>query len=750
MRDVKFLGLLLPALLVGCPSEDPQPSGRLERPADLLIAPRPSETSPSAVDPFAREDLLIADSEAEGVKIFQYIEGRGAGEFVPAPAAFFPLVIPAPGFPTELSISRDEVQDRLYVLSPGAALLQVQDVTPLIFGSSAVGNEGNVLLGSIDLADLAGDGMIPTDVQVVATTGTQDLVAVSFQGVTAPDVLALLEVETVGGMPMVTEMFEAPIGPAPRGMGLVPLGTSSVAVVVSSAGSSTVTEVNVDPSAASPIAGVRAIDAGGPTQDVVDAGSAGAFAVRVDRPAVVHLVRGPSGLERSSVLQPSPYAPLEERGTDAVRGVIYTFDSPIGAASYGTVDALVDPSPRARVEFLTGIEDGRISDEDATFRGPALLLAHVDGTISFVSASQGEARLTVSSTSSVLRVTRSTTVSPDLQITECSPGNVETCPAGGPLDAECTGVVTEQLPSFQTYRATYRGALVDSFFPRLVPCTEVDCRSGTSTTTYRISDPTVISFEERLVQVGDLVPTTVQSLVCRPDEILVEDRSDVGVVQFVSTASDASAFIEVAYPELRPLVERCDGEAGPARAARYRIRPAADEVVLTRIAGERIVEVLARAPVQTTPQGEAVRFDEAVAFELVAPTGFTCTAEGGRTPCVFDSDCGAGRICEERSGMSIASCPRFCQPACDLNAEACLTTLETELCSAVEIEVSPTVPFVVSLSIQMNNTNFPSAAPAAATFSPLRRSWLISYPGSRWIAEVGPGENDVIDLGFIR
>lgn len=754
MRAVSLGCLILaPTFLAGCPSDEPQASGRLDRPSGLVIAARPPETSASTGNPLGREDLLIADSEAQGVKIFQYIEGRSTGEFVPAPAAFFPLVVPAPGFPTEISLSGAGAGDRLYALSAGAALLNVLDVTPLIFGASAVGNEGNVLLGDIDLTALAGDALVPTDVEVVGTVGTQDLVAVSFQGIGAPDALMLIEVDASGGMPVVGQVFEAPIGPGPRGMGLVPIGTSSVALVVSSAGSDSVTEVAVDPLGTDPILGVRTIDAGGPTQDVVDAGAAGAFAVRVDRPAVVHLVQGPSGLERSSVVQPSPYAPLEDRGTDAVRGVIYTFDSPIGAASYGTVPQLADPSPRARVEFITGVSDmdsrvAGISDERKTFPGPALLLAHVDGTVSFVTADASGAALTVSSTASVVRVTRTTSVTPDLQVTECASGGVETCPASASGAPECPGLIAEDLPFFQTYRATYRGAMVDSLFPDLASCAETSCRSSSSTTTYRLSDPTVTSFEDRLVQVGDLVPTTVQSLVCRPDEILVEERSDVGVVRYVSTASDASSFIEVSYPGLGQIVTSCDGQAGPALGGAYRVRPGGDEVVLARVVGERILEVLSRQTVRISGRGAVVQFDQAISFELVAPTGFAC--EPGRRACVFDSDCGAGRICEERPLNTVESCPRFCQTSCAVNAEACLPSLTAEHCSEVEIEVSPTVPFVASLSITENSTNLPSAAPANAVFSTLRGSWLISYPGSRWIAEVGPGDDGVIDLGFIR
>jgi hypothetical protein len=717
----KYAILLLCAGAFGCPSDPPDPTGRLERPSGLAVLDR--ETVTIEGSPLNREDLLIADSEAEGIKIVQY--RGGLGTFVPAPVVFFPLIVSAPGFPTEIAVPVQAEPDHVYVLSTGSSEIHLLDVTPLTFGDSPL--MGNQLIRSVDTTAFA-PGLIPTDIEIVGTSASGDLLAVAFEGVsTVPDQLMVLAIGTESESVVAT----ATIAALPRRIGVRGLGSADVRVLASS-GTSSISEVALDP-ASGTVTGVRLVDAGGPTQDVLDAGEQGALAIRSDRPAVVHLVPGPLGLVRSDAIDDSPFTPIEERGTPEVRGLLDVHPSPIGAAAVGRVPALV-PSPRVSVGAYTGLQQTPIDNEAGrVFRRsqgelPVLLLAHADGLLSYVVVEAETASVAMLTESRVARVSTSTVMS--IEVIDPEAGNTVTgtcaatnvCPASESVDPGCPAdIVRHEVASFATYRATYRGALAASQTPRFTRVTPEEQR-------YRISDPSVASYEDRLVQVGDRVLAQVQSQNC------LNLESPIDVIATGTVTAVAGAELEVVFEEPFDIVESCDDAEVPELSERYEVYPGDESMVLARVQREEIFEVIARAPVVSNANGSAVEFTERLAVRISSPVPFSCTEGPGRTACANDIDCGVSREC---SGGTVATgCAGTCAPTCDGSSIACIAGLVGRSCTRAEFEVYPTIPFVTSAADFSTQEPVPSVAPASAVFSTNRRTFLVSYPGSRVVMEL--------------
>jgi hypothetical protein len=724
--------LALAALgLASCRSDEPTATGRIQRPAGLAVLVRPDQ------DMVPREDLLIVDSEAEGVKVLQYLgtnpSTRDFG-FVPAPNVFFPLVIPSPGFPTEIAVSPGAVErldanvlpgDLAYVLSSGSSQLHLIDVAPLGYGGSVVSQAGNSLIRTIELDE---PGLIPTDVAVFPS-GDSDLVVIAFEGIGAPDTLMIMRSDEATDSVVGT----ATIAPQPRGIAIRETGTGMF--VLASSGDRAISEVQIDPNTGA-VLGARTVDVGGPTSDVIDAGEHGAFAIRSDRPRVVHLVPGPAGLMRSTVIDDSPFTPDEERRSLDSGGFLDVYPSPIGAASLGTFDSFTDIAPRSTVLRFTGSNDLRIVGE-RTFRRsdsedlPVLLLAHADGNASFVVLESETASIATSLDATVYRVSTSSRMSvevidPEAGNTVLGACNTVSCSESAPEGEVCPpSIIRYERPYYGKYRATFRGTLVSSQTAEL---TKVDGAEAT----YRITDQVISSFEGRFVLVNDRVLTHVQSQNC-DDLSAPMDLIATGTVTKVEGGA-----IEVAYEAGFAPVQSCEGmESLPALATRIEIYPGSDEMVLARFSGETVVQVLSRAPVVTSSAGASVVFrddpeehplDLAIKTSSTAP--FTCSE--GAALCSTDSDCGVARECTTGTG----SCPRTCAAACSESEPTCFDRLVGRHCAYAEFEVAPTVPFSTSTADAVGNITFPSAAPASAVFSPERGTWVISFPGSRVLVEL--------------
>ena len=189
---------------------------------------------------------------------------------------FFPLVVPAPQFPTEIAAPLQQAgveADHAYVLSSGDGTVNMIDVTPLAFGASPVdGNDSNTLIRTIDFSGIP-SGLIPTDLTVVESRGETDVLAVAFEGVTSPDQVILFSVDRTDD----SQVASATVAASPRGIAARGVGTGDVRLLVSS-GTDVVTELMVGTGGVTSLRPLfPPIDVGGPTQDVVDAGPQGAF-----------------------------------------------------------------------------------------------------------------------------------------------------------------------------------------------------------------------------------------------------------------------------------------------------------------------------------------------------------------------------------------------------------------------------------------------------------------------------------------
>ncbi len=186
-----------------------------------------------------------------------------------------------------------------------------------------------------------------------------------------------------------------------------------------------------------------------------------------------------------------------------------------------------------------------------------------------------------------------------------------------------------------------------------------------------------------------------------------------------------------------PLAVGCDQSGLPA--ASYEVYPGDGAWVLARLEGERIAEIVQRA----LPSANTVSFSQSLQLnlELNGDEGCTVSAELGAL-CLVDSDCRADQSCQEVSDLG--ACSGRCQPCGASVAPVCSVPDVTRSCSSIELLLDPTGPFEPDLANRTGSEQrIPVAAPSHVIFSPLSNAGLISYPGSRLLAEFR-----VISSGF--
>lgn len=277
MRRLLTLFALATAL-AACDDEPPIPSGNLLRPSGLAYVERPSTTvqTGGGAAELRRSDLLVADSEAQGVRIAQFTETLDQGGqivdaapfFVPAPVPFFKLAAEAPGFPTEVVVAdAGEGPARAYVLAPTRAEIHVLEVDDLPYQAPATA-ETNYRRGGVPLTSPALEpARLAVDLVWIGSSAERDYLVVAFDGLgAATGSLRLLAVD-----PLTAEVDDAALSVG------VPIGVSDLLydpiirrLLVSSTATAAVTEVSLEGTADGGSAGnlafgaTRAIDAGGP------------------------------------------------------------------------------------------------------------------------------------------------------------------------------------------------------------------------------------------------------------------------------------------------------------------------------------------------------------------------------------------------------------------------------------------------------------------------------------------------------
>ncbi|MCA9551767.1 MAG: hypothetical protein KC933_17150 [Myxococcales bacterium] len=692
-----YLGLLL---TWGCQSNTPDATGVMERPVGLAVVPRTAN----------REDLFIADSEAQGVRLQQFsLDSEGAlrSAFALGPAVYFPLVIPARGLPTELAYV--EGQDRLFVLSPSwkdatgeVGGLHVQAVVGATSIESHATEPSNELLGTVPLSALGIDG-VPVDVEVLTPGSAVDEVAVLFDVLGGEGVLALLEVthDPVSA----TLVDQVVVGPAPRQMAQTSPGVLMVALADEAASPGNLAVV----STASGALDVRQVDVGGPISRVVPVKDGRALALRLDRASVMVVEADGTVSTRD---YPSPYTPLEERGQ--VPGRI---DMPL----------MVVAGAQGAVTTFPGLT---ITTGETL---PVVQLVLLDGTARFLVGDdlvpQREAEAYLSA------MLRNSGEADPSYIRECAAESVLWCVGAEGTDPACPGLIQVERPSAAVYRAVYRGDLVRS---RSAEVTVLD-----DTGKVALAVPEVTDMLERLVVPGDEALIQLFLPACA-------DRPDASVELY------AHATVEEAFRErlVLQLVDFAEGTAvlddvachvdAVLAATLVEVYPAGAEAVLQQVSNETITGIQARVPVVDGPSGQqAARIDTRadglptdLGLTLASASGFSCLegTEGRR--CASNTDCGSGRGCASTSDITGISCPGVCASTCTSDT-TCLPDEIVRQCSGVELAVTPTTLVRANLGdnelrgVAATVTEVVNSVPYDTVWLPIAGGWVTSFPGSR-------------------
>lgn len=379
------------AQLGACSSQPPPPSGALSRPSGMLYVPRDRYNA----------DLFIADSGAQGIRVLQMQRAKDATsdaiEYVSAPVVFFPLIIPAEGFPTRLAHTAqdDPAHDRIYALAPATSILYVLATAYSRFGETAEA-PSNVALSTLPLrpvlrAALAGVPAaggsaatasaaisavnIATSSCAAAERTCADAMLVAFQYVTPAGAgaalarLVIREVPSPGGATAGTATVASGGAPQHLNFAIDPAGTSAVAVndgprdivprptegVVLASSSGTRAISAVATSSTGRLVSTSTIDVGGPTVGLVDARDRGVFALRLDRPSVVLLTTDGHRIARATRAQvptsTTPYSDPATYVTDPDQ--VGRFDlpsSPVVSGAYGRLIQLYD------LPFVPGLQ----------------------------------------------------------------------------------------------------------------------------------------------------------------------------------------------------------------------------------------------------------------------------------------------------------------------------------------------------------------------------------------------------------
>jgi hypothetical protein len=149
----------------------------------------------------------------------------------------------------------------------------------------------------------------------------------------------------------------------------------------------------------------------------------------------------------------------------------------------------------------------------------------------------------------------------------------------------------------------------------------------------------------------------------------------------------------------------------------------------------RPLEVVQRVPV-TRPSGA---YDQAVITSRVQLTmtssqGFICAERTNPDlfPCESDVDCGPTGSC---STLGVAACPRRCTTiTCSPADPQCIPAFQ-RACSGVDLHIGVASADLVDPTAGNGTPLFIPVLPDQVILSPIRASWIVSYPGSRGVVE---------------
>ncbi|MCC7382812.1 MAG: hypothetical protein IT384_13330 [Deltaproteobacteria bacterium] len=703
-----------------CTSGTEPATGNMFRPSGLAYLPRGD----------SRADVLLADAEAGGIQVIQLrrriIEAESVDDFVfvRSPALYFPLVIPAPTYPTLVGASSDG--KRAYAISATDGLLHVLDVTETPFDVSSTETTGYLPLGSgpIELDGFVDGTAIAVAVAVLPPAPGEcagcDRLLIAFDRLDA-DRGALVAL-SVNSSFEATLVDSATVAPSPRDLSV--RTATPTGVLLSSASSSTVTWVALDlASAADPLAAGRALDAGGPTGAVVDAAASGAAALRIDRSAAVIFDLEGGALVRSRRSIGSPLRPADPAAAPEP-GVVHLLPSPAINAAYGRISNVpINDEGRLLFEPTDLTKDADLKD-----RGGAILIVHADARATFLIGQP--LRLALASPARVARLepVGSTSVAVD----RCTLREPTTCEervaigaAGERLpNPECAAeVVRDPSGGGLHLSAVYRGTLLSEEGGALAP------GAITATTASFTLLPRAAAVEPRGVLAGDRI--VVQAKLPVPCGGARRELIETGTV---SAVAGSRVTVDFAGTSTLAVAAACSADRVPL--IRYEIFPAGEEVVMVRLADGRPTETLGRFGVASAPGGGVqAELSGPVQLTLTASSGFECETvplEGAE--CQSELDC-AGRSC---LASPVPGCFGRCDVRCEATDPGCLARPLARRCSGIVLQVSAAElqQVVTGLDGSTGEGVFTPATPEDVVFSPMHEGWIISQPGARALTEV--------------
>ena len=342
MNLPRCLVLLSVAVISAAACDDPEitPSGNLARPSALSYVAHDEK----------RGDLLIADAEAQGVRVLQLLDDPLQGgstlkterqSFVRAPTVAFPLLIPAARHPTHV-VSASNVA---FALSTVDSAIHVIDVQASEFGASAVSGSVDTYkaLARLELNDPAFGDAFPV---ALRTNDDREVFVLFDRPQTKDSLLGALKLNNSSGAWSIESVVTATLSvSSPRDF--IVRNEPDAVAVVSSAASSSVAVVGLTDSDTFDLP--RYINVGGPSNRLVDAEESGVVVFRLDRPALVLLEVENGALQRSGRRLDndegvqSPYTPRQESDAALLDGDLYgriDLPSPAVAGAFGRLENL--------------------------------------------------------------------------------------------------------------------------------------------------------------------------------------------------------------------------------------------------------------------------------------------------------------------------------------------------------------------------------------------------------------------------
>lgn len=712
----------LALLGTACPGTSTPSTGQLDRPSGLAIVTRP--TGKVGV---SRADLFVADSEAGGVRIAQmtrlldtvtsgtisYSQYLDRNVFVRAPALYFPLIVPTPRYPTSLAISADT--RRLYVLSALDSAVYVLSADETLLDVSETEDPGYQVLARLDLAAKVQTPGAPVDIEVLPPTGgalDTLLVALDPIGSTSGTLVALSVSSTFDA----TLVATATIAAGPRRISV--RTATPAAVFTNSVVGPTFTMVPLSGDGA--VFGVASdLDAGGPTADIVDADTAGVLALRLDQPrGAVFDVEG-GALVRSTRMLPSPGI------VDATEPGVVAFDSPVALGKVQRLSFLPNEVDPAHLDLLG------LADLEADGRTPIVMVVHLDGSTSVLYGHP--LRYAISIPAGVTRLQSLT--ADEVRMSGCSVASVLTsCESrgaqGATIDAtfECgADQVVDPSSEGGIYRATYRGSVVREEGGVLdVPTTTTATASAPNA---RITPKAVDATGYGFVRIGDIVHVEGAPKRCSSSTVAFTPSGE-GTVTGVSASA---VLVRLDSAALATALGRCGAETVPLD--RWEIYPAAEEVVLAFTSGASLVPV-ERAPVTRVGSGWRAPLTQVLRTTLSSSVAPSCQRRKLETAaaaldgaaCGSNADCG-GSTCDL---SLVAGCFGHCVVSACAEGSACVPATR-RVCPGVELQLTSAIGSGLRAGV---SSVLVASLPEEIVVSPIRTSWMISFPGARSVVEI--------------